>query len=186
MAEDMRSRRTERHLMEAFGEAIADKPLNKITVKSLAEAAEVSKQTFYLHYTDIYDLAEKWAQRQIADMVDGMDFIEELFADSHTFVRRLYDTMAANGNLGAILFRNDLRQVFLPSFLDRMSARITEVWKPRVGELEVSVATTMILSGILALPSRHGDNMDAAIEAADNVLVRIAAGFIRTRPDGVD
>ena len=53
---DLRIIKTRRSIKEAFMELILMKPVNKITVTELAERAEISKGTFYLHYLDIYDL----------------------------------------------------------------------------------------------------------------------------------
>lgn len=43
---DLRYRRTERFLLEAFGEALEKRALDKITVTSLAAAADINKATF--------------------------------------------------------------------------------------------------------------------------------------------
>ncbi|MBQ7474053.1 MAG: TetR/AcrR family transcriptional regulator C-terminal domain-containing protein [Oscillospiraceae bacterium] len=47
---------------EALGAALkkmmAIKPIDKITVKDLAEICKVNRQTFYYHFDDVYDLLE--------------------------------------------------------------------------------------------------------------------------------
>lgn len=35
---------------------IQEKPLNEITVKEVAERADINRATFYLHYKDVYDM----------------------------------------------------------------------------------------------------------------------------------
>ena len=55
---DRRIQRTRNSLFSAFIELRAVKPVEKITVKELTEKANISKQTFYLHFQDIYDLSE--------------------------------------------------------------------------------------------------------------------------------
>lgn len=52
---DRRIQRTRNSLFSAFIELRAVKPVEKITVKELTEKANISKQTFYLHFQDIYD-----------------------------------------------------------------------------------------------------------------------------------
>ena len=56
---DMRISKTLRSINNAFMELIIKKPVHKITVTELAQKAEISKGTFYLHYLDIYDLYNK-------------------------------------------------------------------------------------------------------------------------------
>ena len=56
---DLRQRKTRKAIKEAFLKLHEKKPVEKITVKELAGIAQISKATFYLHYRDIYDLAEQ-------------------------------------------------------------------------------------------------------------------------------
>ncbi len=65
---DLRVERTRRHIAEAFLALRAQKPLERMTVKELAARAEINKATFYLHYRDIYDLAD----RMEAEIVEGV------------------------------------------------------------------------------------------------------------------
>ena len=58
---DLRQKKTLAAIRTAFLELLGKKPLEKITVKELAEKAQISKATFYLHYQDIYDLAGAFA-----------------------------------------------------------------------------------------------------------------------------
>ena len=55
---DLRVQRTRMNIRDAFIELRSRKPIEKITVKELAEAAFINKATFYQHYADLYDLSE--------------------------------------------------------------------------------------------------------------------------------
>ena len=59
---DLRITKTRAAVKNAFLELRAEKPLEKITVKELSTAANINKATFYLHYRDIFDLSEKYAE----------------------------------------------------------------------------------------------------------------------------
>ena len=48
--------RTERAIMRTFLELLNQYPLDKITVKDIVTACSISRNTFYYHYQDIYDL----------------------------------------------------------------------------------------------------------------------------------
>ena len=56
---DLRVQKTQRSIINALIELRSKKNLEKITVKELAERAEINKATFYQHYKDIYDLSEQ-------------------------------------------------------------------------------------------------------------------------------
>lgn len=56
---DIRIHKTRTSIYNAFFTLREKKELEKITIKELTEIAKISKQTFYLHYKDIYDLSEQ-------------------------------------------------------------------------------------------------------------------------------
>ena len=56
---DLRIQKTRAAIKSAFLELRRKKPIEKITVTELAKLAEINKATFYLHYSDIYSLADE-------------------------------------------------------------------------------------------------------------------------------
>ncbi|MCR5845862.1 MAG: TetR/AcrR family transcriptional regulator [bacterium] len=54
---DLRYRRTEAAIMQAFDELLKGSDSKKITVSALAREADIDRKTFYLHYNSIEDLA---------------------------------------------------------------------------------------------------------------------------------
>ena len=67
---DLREKRTKRNIKNAFISLRKTKALERITVKELAELAEISKATFYLHYCDIYDLSDQLQKEVIQDIFE--------------------------------------------------------------------------------------------------------------------
>lgn len=56
---DLRIRRTQKMLRQAFIRLVTEKGFDQITVQLLADEAMINRATFYRHYEDKYDLAEK-------------------------------------------------------------------------------------------------------------------------------
>ena len=50
------SEQTKRELAAALKEAMAQKPLDTITISELTNACGMRRQSFYYHFEDIYDL----------------------------------------------------------------------------------------------------------------------------------
>ena len=65
---DRRFKRTQQQLLCALKELINTKSIVNISVRELAELADVNRATFYLHYRDPYDMLEQL----------GNEFIENL------------------------------------------------------------------------------------------------------------
>jgi len=61
--EDLRVIKTKRNIESTFLRLLKEKTFEKITVLMLLDEALISKGTFYAHYLDKYDLAEKTANR---------------------------------------------------------------------------------------------------------------------------
>ncbi len=64
--------RTERWIREAFAELVAErKSLDKITVTDIAKKADITKQTFYYHYSDLNDLIRS-IENEMIDMLSAI------------------------------------------------------------------------------------------------------------------
>ena len=57
--QDRRIRKTKAQLRHGLARLMQKKSIKEITVKELVEEVDINRSTFYLHYTDIYDLLEK-------------------------------------------------------------------------------------------------------------------------------
>ena len=89
--EDLRVIKTRRNIMNVFEELILKKPVEKITVTEIAKLAEINKGTFYLHYSDIYDLYNQYLQEETDKHVNEIEYIDAFFTDPEYFVRRFVD-----------------------------------------------------------------------------------------------
>lgn len=63
---------TKKLLKTALIELMQDKPINKITIKDICEQADLSRSTFYLHYTDQYDLLNDLESEAISTIMNQL------------------------------------------------------------------------------------------------------------------
>ena len=73
---DLRVVKTKRSIKAAFLELRRKKPIEKITVKELADLAMINKGTFYLHYQDIYNLSDEIENEFIDDIIKDVPELE--------------------------------------------------------------------------------------------------------------
>ena len=66
-------RLTRKRLSDALITLLMQKPVREITVRELTELANVSRGTFYFHYTDIYDLMDHVEREMFINM--GIDYL---------------------------------------------------------------------------------------------------------------
>lgn len=60
---------TQRAIMESFMRLVKRKPLDKITVKDIVEDCEITRNTFYYHFQDIYDLTAEVFRSEFAGII---------------------------------------------------------------------------------------------------------------------
>ena len=66
---------TQKAIMRAFGEMLEEMPFDKITVTALVKRCDISSNTFYYHYRDIYDLLDAWFHLELGRFTgEGTDW----------------------------------------------------------------------------------------------------------------
>lgn len=71
------SARTEKWIRKAFAELIAEKKsLDKITISEIIQKADITKPTFYYHYSDLDDLVKSIENEMIEELTKTFDEAE--------------------------------------------------------------------------------------------------------------
>ena len=103
--DDRRVRRTKKILKTSLAKLLLEKKINNITVKELVDLADINRGTFYLHYTDIYNLLEQIEK----DMFSELEEMSNEFANSEAkrspqfFTRQVFQYVADNRDLCKML-----------------------------------------------------------------------------------
>lgn len=121
---DRRVIKTKKAMTKALAELLMEKPLNNISVREIAEIADINRGTFYLHYRDVYDMAEKLQNEifdkfnEIVDSFDGKGDSEELFP----MLVELFNFLSENAELAKVLIGKNGDA----AFIDRLKKVIRE------------------------------------------------------------
>ena len=124
---DLRTERTKRSIINAFIDLRAKKPLEKITVKELAELAYINKATFYSHYHDIYDLSEQLEEEAIENILNNIPHPDSIINNPKICFWELNNALTSQNSLTKILFADSRAAI--------LSARIEQGIKQRVFEV---------------------------------------------------
>lgn len=93
---DLRVIKTRESIEKALLTLLAKKPLSKITIVELTREARINKSTFYLHFTDIFDLYHKTLRRKMEDAFEGADYFVDFFDDPKRFCEKLTASFTTN------------------------------------------------------------------------------------------
>jgi len=144
---------TKRILADSLKELMKNKSLEKISIRELADTANVNRQTFYYHFEDIYDLL-KWTFQQETVQLLHVDESSLLWKEG---LLQLFKYLEANKEfcLCALqsLGRGHLKRFFysdISSILGRVIKSLCE--KLNAGEEHIAFLThfyTLSLAGLV-------------------------------------
>lgn len=101
---DLREKKTRRSIRNAFYAMRAQKPLERITVRELAQQAEISKSAFYLHYRNLYDLCCQLQNEVIQDIVEDVTRPGSSRLDTAQVTRALFTAFQTHQDVIDLLF----------------------------------------------------------------------------------
>ena len=110
---------TERMIMETFVKLLEERTFDKITVKDIISELGISRNTFYYHFEDLYDLAKKAANIEFEKMYSldysNIDYKEHLNNLTH---------LASHSKKQIYHIINTLDRKALESYLTQISEKI--------------------------------------------------------------
>ena len=79
-------------IMQNFEEMLMEMPFRKVTVSALVERCEISSNTFYYHFRDIYELLDRWITIKIEKYVN----LDDENSDWVKYLKSILKAMQAN------------------------------------------------------------------------------------------
>ena len=134
---------TENSMQEALLSLLKSKKIENIKVTELAKNAGICRATFYLYYSDIYELYEKV-------VFDALDSIKQvtcnsrvsLFEDVLTSIYSIYQVASKHRNIFCALLINSY-DIY---FHDYLKAKITYLIRQKASVDEISANIVSLLS----------------------------------------
>lgn len=122
---DLREKKTKRNIKNAFLRLRSQKELERITVKELSEAAEISKATFYLHYKDIYDLSDRLELEVLESVMKDLSS-DQVWKNPSALTQEMLLSFHAHENLINLLFSGSRSHILPQKIEDCLRGAIYE------------------------------------------------------------
>ena len=90
-------------ILKVFGDLAASRPVDKITVKDITDQCGISRNTFYYHYQDIYQVLKAYVQYSAEHVIELM--VEDEVEDGKAGLREIR-YLEANRELLCNLYRS--------------------------------------------------------------------------------
>lgn len=144
---DLRIQKTKNSIFQAFVELRSKLPLEKITVKELTARAQISKQTFYLHYRDIYDLSEQLEADLIAKIMDNLPYPENILTHSGAVVQHIFSRAIEQGQLFRIVFSGNRINALIDGLEKALKKAIYDKNPKLRADLHANILLTILVQG---------------------------------------
>ena len=191
---DRRTRRTKANLEEGLLQLMETESINSITVRELTEKVDINRSTFYLHYTDIYDMIDQMEQELIDGFYDELDRNREertTEEDVYHFMEKAVAKLLENRRRILILCGENGDHTFINK-LAEVTYRQAHLWFQRIlGEnadrRHVELAISFFCSGCVALLDkwlRDSSTMNpkVVIDIMFQLVQTGSSGFLKDKP----
>lgn len=183
---DRRVKKTKKALQAALAKLLGEKELHRITVKELAEEADMHRATFYVHYQDIYDLHKQLEDAIFDDLTELMTGTPACGEEGKPIYENRYGPIVDYAYDNVELANIFLGKAGSSNFYNRMCTMIEEqylqLWLAEDGINEVTAEmrymTTYQVKGCLAIISRWIDNgFDISKKEVIDLLTKTDTGL---------
>lgn len=152
---DLRVQRTRTNIINAFLELRSKKALEKITIKELAQLANINKATFYTHYSDIYDLSEQVECEIISSILCDVNYPEYLIKDPKEGVKVLMNALIARQPILSVLYSGNRHSRLIDQLEIMLKEIIYEKFPQYKDNLRADIFLTILIQGTFHAYEEH-------------------------------
>lgn len=124
---DRRVKKTKKALYMALGELLLTKKIQQVTVRELANKAEVHRATFYSHYQDIYDLYEQMENEVMEDLETII--ANGVLTNEEEIFSKIIDYIEEQANICRIFLNEDGQSSLNKKMSCFLEEKYKEIWQ---------------------------------------------------------
>jgi AcrR family transcriptional regulator len=150
MKTDARVRYTQRVLKGALLKLLAEKPINKITVKEVCELADVNRATFYAHYADCFALLANIENDLLEGFEASMQYLESF--DVTKMVEAIYDMIDRNLTICKVLVFGNANSALVQRMIALAHDKSIAYWRThlkKASEEELQLLFVCLSTGLM-------------------------------------
>lgn len=178
---DKRSVRSRKWLLDALLELIKEKPFEEISVSEITDRADISRQTFYLHYYNKRDLLNELQDREFLQVRETQ--LEKMRSEEFNptqMLNQMYSTWLDNAGALSPLLAADLDNRLLDK-LRELTTEFVDIYIQRhdsVKDVRAAYVADFLSDGGFAILQRWIKNTDELSPAEIAEIIGTAAEAI--------
>ncbi|MCH4169002.1 MAG: TetR/AcrR family transcriptional regulator [Streptococcaceae bacterium] len=132
---DLRIKRTNKLINEAFIKLVAEKGFDKVTIQDIAEEAMINRATFYAHYKDKQDLFDQILDEFMKKFSFLLKSSEIVQADNvevkhiKNLLTRFYNNLQKNPELAKALITGNNKEIITEKFVKILNEQYSDLFK---------------------------------------------------------
>ena len=154
--QDRRIVKTKKAIYRAFAQLLLEKDINDITIKDVADRADINRKTFYNYYGGIYDLTGE-IENKILEKFENA--IKDL--DVNEFFNKLTDIINSDIDFYGHLMRIESNSSLVVKLVTSMKNKFKEIITPKTAldEQTLDIVLDYVTSGMMTV-YQHWFNSD--------------------------
>lgn len=152
-------KKTRRKIREAFLKLLDKYPLNSITVKEIAEEADINRSTFYSHYDSLGTLIQE-IEMEVAQKI--ITLVNENIPNDHNFepmIEAIYTTILENPSFNIWFFDEKTTGLCERKIFEHASKILVPIWRKErnLTQEEAETYLQFVYTGIFGMLKRWYD-----------------------------
>ncbi|MBS5660783.1 MAG: TetR/AcrR family transcriptional regulator C-terminal domain-containing protein [Clostridiales bacterium] len=180
---DRRVARTKKAIKNAFAELMSEKEISEITVKDIAETADVNRKTFYNYYNSVYDIVNEIENELVLafdNVLSNIDFKQEM-KNPYGIFEKLTGVINQDFDFYSRLMKMNhnanLMQKLYVALKDRMKASFLS--QTDIEEPQLDIVVNYMISGMLSVYQSwfNSDRAESIEELSKTVSIMTFSGI---------
>ena len=180
---DRRVARTKKAIKNAFAELMPEKEISEITVKDIAETADVNRKTFYNYYNSVYDIVNEIENELVLafdNVLSNIDFKQEM-KNPYGIFEKLTGVINQDFDFYSRLMKMNhnanLMQKLYVALKDRMKASFLS--QTEIEEPQLDIVVNYMISGMLSVYQSwfNSDRAESIEELSKTVSIMTFSGI---------
>lgn len=177
---DRRVRKTRAQLRSGLAKLMLQKSLKEITVKELTDLVDINRGTFYLHYRDIYDLADQIESDIMAEFHAILESSSERELSETPFplFAKIYSYLAENADLCAVFLGKNGDIAFMEKLKALIRDKCVHTWEKKYANInprQFEYFSAFVISGHIGLLQTW---LDTGLKESPEELAALAEDII--------
>lgn len=172
---DRRVVKTKKAIRNAFAKLLYEKPIDKITIKDIADTADINRKTFYNYYSGVYQLIDE-IENEVIDSLENATkdmSIEDYLNNPYILFDKITEIINSDQDFYGYLLRMNTNVSLVSKIVDLLKAKVKEgiMSKFDVDEAQLDVLIEYTISGMIAVYRNwFNSNKSMSLEEVSKIM----------------